>query len=154
MPPTGSQTLGESGLPSSQNFTGHRPQEQRQRKGRPANAGGVSGRCLRVTSRSRQPTRLSAPRNGLLPSPRPTWACLVPQKPRTSARSTARLQSPHPRLPFPCLAVAAFTCSSASAMAEPGSHMTHPEMRENNSLGARRLLGNVVLASSESGNVF
>lgn len=70
-----------------------------------------------------------------LPSPRPAWACLVPQEPRTSARSTARLRSPHPRLPFPCLAVAAFTCSSASAMTEQGSHMTHPEMRENKSLG-------------------
>ncbi|KAJ8778675.1 hypothetical protein J1605_013352 [Eschrichtius robustus] len=156
MPPTGSQTLGESDLPSSQNFTGHRPQEQRQRKGRPANAGGVSGRCLRVTSRSRQPTRLSAPRNGLLPSPRPTWACLVPQEPRTSARSTARLQppiaSPSPPLPLPS------SCSLYLRLrfrhGRAGESHDTPGNERKQQPGARRLLGNVVLASSESGNVF
>ena len=65
---------------------------------------------------------------GHTPAPRePAWPRSSPTPPQQHHFTPP---SPHPRLPFPCLGTAALTCSSASAMAQPGSHLTHREMRE------------------------
>lgn len=154
MPPTGSQTLGGPGLPSSQNFTGHRPQEQRQRKGRPANAGGVSGRCLCVTSSSRHPTPP-------LRSPKRTFAVFPPHVGLPRPAGAPHLRTLHCTPPIASPSPPLFLPSSCSLYLllrfrhdRAGESHDTPGNERKQEPGARRLLGNVVLASSESGNVF
>ena len=66
-------------------------------------------------------------------------------------RLRARITSP--RLSLPGLTVAAFTCPSASAMMQPESHMTDPEMRETETLETGAA-GKCSFSASEPGRHF